>query len=114
MHTETTVQDLEASTTRLGQVLRDFQRNVCEKLGETYDLPSEEAARGRRRAAAAEKRKGGKRNLATASESKNTSKSTRRPRTFQLNTVKFHSLGGYAKAIRLHGTTDNYSTQTVS
>lgn len=47
LHTETTVQDLETSTERLGKLLRDFEKVVCTEY-ETYDLPTEEAARSRR------------------------------------------------------------------
>ena len=44
LHTETTVQDLENSTARLGDILRDFQKTVCPEY-DTYNLPTEEAAR---------------------------------------------------------------------
>ena len=43
LHTETTVTDLEHSTTRLGVILRKFQKDVCSAYT-TYELPSEEAA----------------------------------------------------------------------
>jgi hypothetical protein len=55
LHTETTVCDLENSTTRLGELLRIFQSDVCPAY-QTFDLPSEEAARVRRKAAAAKKK----------------------------------------------------------
>ena len=50
LHTESTVIALENSTTRLGIALRKFQSTICAEF-ETRDLPSEEAARGRRKAA---------------------------------------------------------------
>ena len=50
LHTESTVSELEHSTTRLGRVLCIFARSTCEDFV-TVDLPSEEAARGRRKAA---------------------------------------------------------------
>ena len=37
----------------------------------------------------------------------------RKTRQLNLDSYKLHSLGGYAKAIRQYGTTDNYNTQTV-
>ena len=37
----------------------------------------------------------------------------RNMRQFNLDSYKLHSLGGYAKAIRQYGTTDNYNSQTV-
>jgi len=46
LHTETTLRALEKSTTRLGQILRQFQATTCTAY-DTYELPSEEAARGR-------------------------------------------------------------------
>jgi len=100
---------------------------------QTQDLPSEEAARGRRQAAAAAKKivenplppaakytepkvvppskrkRGGSQPTRKASTAKRTNKF----RKFNLRTYKAHSFGGYAKAIRLFGTTDNYSSQMV-
>jgi hypothetical protein len=45
LHTETTVVDLENSTTRLGIILCLFQSDVCPSY-QTQDLPFEEAAQG--------------------------------------------------------------------
>lgn len=91
-------------------MLRSFQQDVCSQY-QTFDLPSEEAARARRKAAAANKGgavvkmgKGGKESAA----------GSRKLRQFNLNTYKTHALGGYAKAIRLFGSPDNYNSQTVS
>ncbi|KAF8804257.1 hypothetical protein BYT27DRAFT_7004974, partial [Phlegmacium glaucopus] len=47
LHTESTLMDLENSATRLGNLLRTFKTDVCSEYA-TRDLPSEEAARGRR------------------------------------------------------------------
>lgn len=41
------------------------------------------------------------------------SKAGRRPKTFNLNTYKLHSLGDYVNTIRKYGTTDSYSTEPV-
>lgn len=41
-------------------------------------------------------------------------RSTRRPKTLNINTYKFHSYGDYVRYIRTHGTTDSYSTEPVS
>jgi hypothetical protein len=54
LHTETTVNDLEHSTTRLGNVLHQFRKEVCSSYI-TNELPTEEAARIRRKAAAAKR-----------------------------------------------------------
>jgi hypothetical protein len=87
--------------------LRKFQKDVCSAY-KTYELPSEEAARVRRRASAAKKK-------AHQSQQKETPlvKNARRQRMFSLNTYKTHSLGSYPSAIRLFGSTDNYNSQTV-
>jgi hypothetical protein len=50
IHTETTVTDLENSATRLSDLLRKFKSDVC-SIYATKELPAEEAARGRLKAA---------------------------------------------------------------
>ena len=90
-------------------MLRSFQQDVCSQY-QTFDLPSEEAARGRRKAAAAKKDGPG----AAAKKGKESAAGTQKIRTFNLNTYKTHALGGYAKAIRLFGSPDNYNSQSVS
>jgi hypothetical protein len=63
-------------------------------------------------AAAVNKGKG--KEKASASRSANTPVTpSRKLRTLNLNTYKVHALGGYAKAIRKYGTTDNYNSQMV-
>lgn len=134
MHLESTLWHLVNSTTRLGDLLRLFEKEVCSAY-ETYDLPSEEAARGRRKTAAAKKmaeksqapnntnqktqkasKNATQKNEKTSKDPESSAKPTkvpRRQRLFSIATYKTHSLGGYAKAIQLYGTTDGYSTQTV-
>ena len=107
-----TVCDLENSTTRLGDLLRTFQNDICSKY-QTFDLPSEEAARARRKAATA-KKAGQTMTKPVTDKGKGTSSGSRKSRKFNLDTYKTHSLGGYAKAIRLFGSPDNYNSQTVS
>jgi hypothetical protein len=126
LHTETTVTDLEHSTTRLGIILRKFEKDVCSAY-RTHELPSEEAARVRRQASAAKNGPQSQSNrkrqtLPSALQKKKSAlskagspgpSSSRRQRTFNLNTYKIHSLGSYARAIHLYGSTDNYNSQTV-
>jgi hypothetical protein len=107
-HTETTVHDLESSTSRLGSMLRTFQQDVCSQY-QTFDLPSEEAARARRRA-----KKDGLAMTVKGKGKEPVAVPRRKPRKFNLDTYKIHALGGYAKAIRLFGSADNYNSQTVS
>lgn len=119
LHTESTVINLENSITRLGEILRKFSESLCPAYA-TYELPSEEAARVRRKATTAKKAKvlSPKKKKSTqrpAIEKKVllTKSSSRRCRAFNLTTYKLHALGWYPRAIRLYGTSDNYNTQTV-
>ncbi|KAH9011426.1 hypothetical protein EDB83DRAFT_2448378 [Lactarius deliciosus] len=109
LHTESTVCELESSTTRLGRILRKFAKSTCEEFI-TFDLPSEEAARGRRKAARATKNPTGS-TPQTTSKGKQKAKQ-RKPRKFNMCTYKMHALGNYARCIRLFGPSDGYSTQT--
>ena len=120
LHTETTVQDLENSTARLGDQLRNFMKTVCPEYN-TYDLPSEEAARSRRRARKAAAPppthvyddSGSEEDEKKEKKAKKKKRKKRKTRQLTLDSYKLHALGGYAKAIRLYGTTDNYNSQTV-
>jgi hypothetical protein len=86
MHTDSTLQLLEAVTREFGRLIRQF-RDKTSKEFDTMELPREASAR-----------KGG----ARSSKKK-----------LNLNTYKFHALGDYVATIRLFGTTDSYSTQVV-
>ena len=133
LHTESTIINLENSITRLGEILHKFSGTVCPAYA-TYDLPSEEAARVRRKATAAKnakaqspKKKKKKSNQQPVIEKKkavlaksegdgptsNLKSSSCHQRSFNLVTYKLHALGWYPRAIRLYGTSDNYNTQTV-
>lgn len=102
MHTDTTLNFLDTSTTRLGKYLRRFMSKTREEFT-TRDLPSEEAARGCRKARAAAK---GRTNITSTSTGV-------KPRYFNFKTYKLHALGDYVSGIRRFGTTDNNSTQLV-
>ena len=127
LHTESTLDYLDASTKSIGQQLRHFYNFTCPAY-ETVELPKEAAARGRRKqvtkTASTTDRQPAK---AVGSDvispemvpkpsttSLLTKSTTRRKRTFNLNTVKAHFLGDYSRTIHLFGTTDSYSTQMVS
>ena len=110
LHTESMVTSHEASTNRLGVALRKFASFTCEAF-DTRELPSEEAQRGRRKAALA-KKKGPISEPARKKRRVQEGGQTKRW-TFSLNTYKLHVLGDYPKMIRLYGSPDNYSTQTV-
>jgi hypothetical protein len=117
LHTESTVRALESSTSRLGIALRKFQLTTCAEFV-TRNLPSEEAARGRRKAAKA-KLQPTTQQLQSKSKgkepkSKGKEKVSSTLRAFGLSNYKTHALADYAKTIREFGTTDSYSTQNVS
>lgn len=98
LHTESTLNLLNNNTRSLGQLLRRFQNKVCAAYPNTRELDKEEAARGRRQK--------GKQTATTST--------TKKVKSFNWITYKFHALGDYVPAIRWFGTTDSYSTQTAS
>lgn len=109
LHTELTVTSLIKSTTRLGTAMRKFVSVTCEAYV-TRDLPSEEAARGRRKAALAQKKGINGKQPTKPSE---TSTGTRK-RKFNLSAYKPHAIPDYAPYIRLYGATDGFTSQVVS
>lgn len=108
LHTDQTLDWLEASTTDLGRDLRRFASNTCSYF-QTYELPAEEAARGRREA-----RKKASHAGSEAAPQSGTGTKTRKKVPFNLIMYKLHALGDYVRTIRCFGTTDSYSTQSVS
>ncbi|KAI0374977.1 hypothetical protein BV20DRAFT_1033013 [Pilatotrama ljubarskyi] len=101
-HTEPLLEALSIKAIEVGRDVRKFAKVTCTKW-HTVDLPKEAAARGRRKAAVSKKT--GK--VFVGKEPVN-----RKRRTFNLNTYKYHSIRDYPTIIRLHATTDNWSTQT--
>lgn len=84
MHTESTLELLEACTRSFGSLMRQLRNKTFADFN-TVGLPKESRK----------------------------SASSRKKRPLNLNTYKFHSLGDYVRTIRLFGSTDNYSTLTV-
>ena len=115
LHTESTLRSLESSTTRLGIALRKFQLTTCAEF-KTRNLPSEEAARGRRKAAKAKLKPTTQQSKSKAMvpKSKGKEKVSSTLRAFGLSNYKTHALADYPRMIREFGTTDGYSTQNVS
>ena len=103
LHTETTINSLEHSTKRLGTVIRKFESDTCSQF-QTKDLPSEDAACARRRAA----------KLAKGKTMHDQASSKGKVKKFNMEMYKLHALGHYADAIRRFGPSDGFSTQTVS
>ena len=113
LHTDTTLSNLETSTTRLGHLLRKFKTIVCAAYI-TRDLPSEEAARGRRQAAKAKKAaEAEKPTQQPQTQTQATTKKKAKLRTFNMETYKLHSLPDVAASIRAFGVTENTSTKNV-
>jgi hypothetical protein len=102
-------------TTLLGQAFRKFISTTCAAFV-TWELPREEAARTRRRAAAAKKTSKACEKASVMKQGKQpaTTSKSRKRKLFNLCTYKFHALGDYTMTIRLFGTSDSYSTQVVS
>lgn len=102
--TDPQIGTLETRAIMVGQDVRLFGKVTCAKYV-TIDLPKEAAARGRRKAALSQK---------TGKVASGKQVEARRRRPFNMNTYKFHALRDYPANIRLHATTDIWSTQTVS
>ena len=94
MHTEATLTQLEQVTMALWHLMRDFQDKTCAKFN-TTELAREVEAQ----------------NCCDART--NAPNQSRKLKTFNLLTYKFHDLGDYVCTIRMFGTTDSFSTQPV-
>jgi hypothetical protein len=108
MHTDATLDHLESLTKEFGRLMRHFRDVTCSQF-QTVELPRELAARNRQHQRNQAKRFGTQNQSAV-----NASSSTRKPKSFNLLTPKFHSLGDYVQTIRMFGCTDSFSTQVVS
>ena len=100
LHTESTLNHLEGLTTRLGRVVRKF-RDVTKSAFATFELPREIQARKRRSK--------GKETERTS----NPTSTSRKLKTLNLFTYKWHALADYVRSIRFFGGTDGFSTQLV-
>lgn len=103
VHTDNTLDILEQATRALGDRLRTFVSETC-PLFATKELRREAEARHRRYI----------RQQMSGASTVQHGVSVRRQKTLNLQTYKLHALGDYVSQIRLFGTTDSYSTQTVS
>ena len=104
LHMDTTISFLETLTRRLGHYVWHFATTTCNAF-HTVKLPSEETARCQWTLPVNPK------GQCQAPSDKNSKSKSKR---LNLNTYKWHALGDYAHTIQQFGTTDNYSTQTVS
>jgi len=99
LHTDTTLAFFDTATSILGEQLRYFSKTTCEAF-QTKETPSEVASRARRNAQKA--------------NSSGSGTTGAQQRGLNLSTYKLHALGHYPETIRRFGTTESYSTQTVS
>jgi hypothetical protein len=103
MHTDETLCVMDSVTQSLGDAIRSFVADTCPAF-DSKELKGEAEGRRRREARARSRHEG--RSTATVS--------ARKSKTLNLRTYKLHALGDYTTSIRMYGTTDSYSTQTVS
>ena len=95
LHNDFTLSFLEYTTTLLGAQIRTFHKETCSAY-DTRETQKEVSARGKK-AGNGIKGNGGKKKI-----------------QFDVYTIKFHFLGDYVRTIRQFGTTDSFSTETVS
>lgn len=108
MHTDATLDHLQSLTKDFGILMRHF-RDISSQF-QTVELPRELAARHRQDQRVHAKTFG------TQSGNPpvlNTSLSSRKHKSLNLFTPKFHFLGDYVQSIRTFGGTDSFSTQIV-
>ncbi|KAJ7742183.1 hypothetical protein DFH07DRAFT_964704 [Mycena maculata] len=106
LHTESSIPLLRKANKEMGRLLRCFKNTICPQFS-TKELPSEQAARGRRQAKKAARGKKGK----APTVAQPSVKTTANAKEYNLSTYKLHSLGDYVPTILLFGTSDSYSTQ---
>lgn len=109
LHSDSTIGHLRSATTILGNRLRHFVKHICPSF-DTRELPKEEAARIRRK----QKKSGNKNTDQPTSVTNPRPAQTIKTKILNLFTYKLHALGDYVPTILSFGTTDSYSTQTVS
>jgi hypothetical protein len=112
MHTDATLEILSCVTGSLGNSLRIFEEKTCAAF-ETRELECERVARQRCQEKSATNSVASKSGRSTVSDN-NAGSMPRKLKGFNLKTYKYHALGDYIDTIQWFGTTDSYSTQSVS
>ncbi|KAJ3537255.1 hypothetical protein NM688_g6717 [Phlebia brevispora] len=97
LHTDTSVALLDHAYSVMASHLRHFHTVICPRF-QTKETTREYTARMRAQA------------NGTARGPVATESSGRKPRSFNMSTIKMHLLGYYATYIPLYGTTDGYNT----
>ncbi|KAG2012297.1 hypothetical protein CC2G_012328 [Coprinopsis cinerea AmutBmut pab1-1] len=107
LHSDRLLSELDASTYRLGKLLREFEK--VSSGFKTRELPFEIAKRIRARANQKKKGAGKGKGKARDPGPDGTSDEPQQ-KMFSINTPKIHALGHYTEFIRHAGTTDSYSS----
>jgi hypothetical protein len=110
-HTNKTIDAFRHTTTWLGHKLREFRRYTSEF--EVYETPKEVATRQRRTCKKARPRAALTLDSDCFDEADKATPA-REQKYFNLETSKLHALWDYPDMIETFGTTDSFSTQTVS
>ncbi|KAG0706560.1 hypothetical protein DFH29DRAFT_995942 [Suillus ampliporus] len=119
MHSDLTLDILDATTTDIGNQLRDFKVKVC-SAHDAKELDKEVNTHSRHQAKEAVRRtQAGKNNKSVTNGLLTTTmveepvdrNKLHRTVSFNLQTYKIHALGDYVSCIRCFGTTDSYSTE---
>jgi hypothetical protein len=114
MHTDQTLEILDDVTVQLGAGFRAFKAKTCASYA-TRELQREAKARKRRNL---QKRKKASANAPSPFLMEDTmgdeaDESLRLPKTFNIQTYKYHSIGDVAKTICRYGTSDSFSSEPV-
>ena len=107
MHTDETLEALEGVSGRLGSQLRMFVNEACPAFS-TQELRREADSRRRRQV------QEGEVGISQNQKTPVIAAGGRCAKSLNLRTYKLHALGDYPAQIRMYGTTDSYSTQSVS
>lgn len=113
LHTDITLGIMDRLTTELGKAFLDFEKTVCTAYA-TQELPREVTARQKRQQAKATSSQEGTSQTNSEQPKEKSTESKPLVKMLNLQRYKHHSLGDYVETIRQYGTTDSYSTQSVS
>ncbi|KAI0247483.1 hypothetical protein BJV78DRAFT_1133218 [Lactifluus subvellereus] len=109
IHTDLTLDHLEELTKEFGLLMRQFRDQSCSQF-QTVELPQEVEARKRQQQPNANAMAS---NVSPTPAVPSSTSTSRKLKTLNISTYKFHSLGDYVRMIRLFGGTDSFSTQLV-
>lgn len=100
LHTDNTLEHLEKLTPDVGKLMRHFRHHFCSRF-ETVELPREFERRQRQKI------------VLTSNQMTISATGGKRAKKLNISTYKYHSLGDYARFIRMFGGSDSFSTQLV-